>query len=113
MRSIYTTVSLIVILGFVPAAHAEEHGDRPPETMQVVTGSSSDEGDYVEQIALPADASDVAREEAAFGLDTANRARALGREFGQSVAGNARALAGDARLAEDRADPDTPRPGRP
>jgi hypothetical protein len=56
-----------------------------------VVGSPNDlPAAVTKTIELPAAASDMARDRAAKGLDTANQARERGREFGQSIAEDAK-----------------------
>lgn len=80
-------------------------------TMEVVEDPAADENEYVDEIALPSEADPEAHENAAFGIDTANKARKLtddiegeGRDFGQAVSERAKELgrdAGNARKAVD------------
>ena len=101
--------SIAVILGLAAlplAMHAEE------ESMEIIE-------DAHEVLTLPDDAADEARENAAFGLETANEARADGRAFGERRAEAARQHRGEAGLetaaeASGNAPPDLPRDaGRP
>lgn len=94
------------------AAPAWAQDDAPLDdvTMEVVDDPQADEREYVDEIRLPTEASPEARENAAFGVDTANeareRARDEGQAFGQSTAQEARKLgrdAGNAAKSEDGA----------
>jgi hypothetical protein len=65
--------------------------DKPLDVTITVVESPADLPDAVTKtIELPSTASDRARESAQHGLDTANQARALGRQFGQSIADEAK-----------------------
>lgn len=72
----------LVLSPFVTADDDESDDD----TMTVV--DASDNADKI--IALPEGAAEAALENAAFGIETANSARELGREFGQQMADSAR-----------------------
>jgi len=110
----------IVLLGLIatPVWAQEEEGD--DFTMEVVRDADTDEAEYVEDIELPAAASDAARDNAAFGIDTANDARKNasedGRAFGERTASEARERgrdAGKAASARDRAGDAGDRGNRP
>lgn len=84
----------VLMLGFsaLPMASTAQgagDGEGDGETMEVV----EDENDL---LSLPEQASDTAVEKSAFGLETANEARANGREFGESQAEAARENRGEA-----------------
>lgn len=81
------TLLLAAGLALSPLAHAAD--EEADDTMTVVEEGQAPE-DVVQTLALPDDASDQARESAAFGLDTANRAREGGRELGEEMAERAR-----------------------
>jgi uncharacterized protein GlcG (DUF336 family) len=66
-------------------------------TMDVVPANALPDA-VTREIKLPDTAVDRAREAAAFGLETANKARQLGREFGREVS----------QTARDRPQPPTP-----
>lgn len=76
----------VVGLLFNPGAMADEH-DSDEATMTVV--NDADSADKI--IVLPEGAADAAIENAAFGIETANSARELGREFGHQMSESARA----------------------
>ncbi|MDZ7828727.1 MAG: hypothetical protein U5K33_04315 [Halofilum sp. (in: g-proteobacteria)] len=77
-------------------------------TMEVVEDPDADEAEYVDEIELPAAAAPEARDNAAFGIDTAkearDRAREDGQAFGQSTASEARELGRDAGNAAKSGD---------
>lgn len=80
-------------------------------TLEVVDNPDADESEYVETITLPDEAAPEAHENAAFGIDTANKARKLtddiegeGREFGQEVSERAKQLGRDADNARKAVD---------
>lgn len=91
-------------------------------TIEVVDDSQSEPEEVISEIRLPESASDEARENAAHGLDTANRAREKRREFGQERASEAREQRGIGRgnggeapergNPPERGSPDV-NPGRP
>ena len=65
--------------------------DEPLDVTITVVDSPADlPAAVTKTIELPAAAADHAQERAQHGLDTANQARALGREFGQSIAEEAK-----------------------
>lgn len=72
--------------------------------LEVVGDPEDDEQEFTDEILLPADADDVARDNAAFGIGTANRAREDGREFGKGVSDRARQLGRDGANAAEAAD---------
>lgn len=74
-------------LAFSSAAWAQQKPELDV-TMQVVPPGGTP-GAVTGPITLPEHTPTEAKENSAFGLDTANRARELGREFGQSVSGAA------------------------
>lgn len=88
-------------LGTAPAFAQQASTPPTTVTMQVLEeGEDTDE--LFERIELPEDASDQARESAQRGLDTANAARAGGRDFGQAVAEEARQRGGAEAADEAR-----------
>lgn len=95
---------LLLCLVAVPAW--AEDGALDDVTMEVVEDPEADEREYVDEIELPA--APEARENAAFGIDTANeardRAREDGRAFGESTANEARELGRDAGNAAKSGD---------
>lgn len=110
MRTMIACAASILLLGLIatPVWADEEKVD--DVTMEVVSDADADEAEFVDEIELPEDASDTARTNAAFGIDTANeartRAREDGRAFGQSTAEQAREQgrdASDAARARDGA----------
>lgn len=115
MMNAKLNLSLLLTAGLImsPAVYAD---DETEDTMTVVEEGQTPE-DVVHTLALPEDASDQARESAAFGLDTANRAREDGRAFGQEMAERARGgdvgeqireTVGDARSDQRDRRPDEP-----
>lgn len=120
----YGLGSLLLCLLAVPAWAQEELDD---VTMEVVEDADADESEYVEEIILPADAASEgagtagladdaapeAQDNAAFGMDTADRARALeggreaGRAFGEDTADKARSQGRDAANAAKAEDGET------
>ncbi len=76
--------------------------------MEVVSDADADEAEFVDEIELPEAASDTARTNAAFGIDTANEARTKagedGRAFGQSTSREARERGRDANNAANARD---------
>ena len=119
MKTIIAYTASILLLGFIAAP---VWGDEEPGgdvTMEVMSDPEADEAEYVDEIELPESASDTARDNAAFGIDTANEARTKasedGRAFGESVSRVAREQgrdAGNAANARDGAgaDPADKRP---
>lgn len=114
----YTASILLLGLSATPVWAQEEEVD--DVTMEVVSDADADEAEYVEDIELPEAASDTARDNAAFGIDTANDARKNasedGRAFGERTAGEARERGRDAdnaASARDRADAAGDRGNRP
>lgn len=90
MRKTGMIVPLLLWLPVVAVAD-----DKPLDvTIRVVTSPADLPEAVTKTIELPPTASDVARERAARGLDTANQAREQGREFGRSVAEEAKARRG-------------------
>ncbi len=84
---LFALMAALISLG----AHAQDNnGDPDEDTIVVLEEDALPDRVFVE-LRLPDTASDVARERAAQGLDTANQARELGREFGQQRAEQARA----------------------
>lgn len=81
-------------------------------TIDVVSDSESEPGEITSEIRLPDTASDEARENAAFGLDTANSAREKRREFGEERASEAREQRGIGEDASGSGNPGV-RPGKP
>lgn len=108
MKTITAYTAGILLLGLVatPVWADEEEGD--DVTMEVVSDADADEAEFVDEIELPEDASDTARTDAAFGIDTANEARTKagedGRAFGQSTAREAREQGRDASNAANARD---------
>jgi hypothetical protein len=106
-------VALVLVLGLMLGSVAHADDDL---TMDAVGLDEQPEA-LLNTIALPEEASEEAVENAAFGLDTANQARELGREFGERMAEDAR----DGNVSEqirdealDRAADHRPEvPGRP
>lgn len=72
--------------------------------LEVVGDPEADEREFTDEILLPADADDVARDNAAFGIGAANRAREDGREFGEGVSDRARQVGRDGANAAEAAD---------
>lgn len=117
MKTITTWAASILLLGLVATpvwADEEEGGD---VTMEVVSDADTDEHEFVDEIELPEDASGTARTNAAFGIETANKARTKasedGQAFGESVSREAREQgrdAGNAANARDGADAADKRP---
>jgi hypothetical protein len=104
--SISTATALIVFAAVlsVYASQAYAGADELPEVTLSVLESEADAERVISEIQLPETASPVARERAAQGLETANDARARGREFGLERAEQAR----------EGAKPGKPdRPGKP
>lgn len=108
MKRITTYTAGILLLGLIatPVWAQEEDGD--DVTMEVVSDADADEAEFVDEIELPEEASDTARENAAFGIDTANEARTKarddGRAFGESTSREAREQGRDAGNAADAGD---------
>ncbi len=85
MRKFGWIAPLLLLPGAVAFA------DQPLDvTIQVVNSPADLPAAVTKTIELPAAASDVARDHAAKGLDTANQARERGREFGQAIAEEAK-----------------------
>lgn len=109
MKTITAYTASILLLGLIatPVWADEEEGD-DDVTMEVVSDADADEDPFVNEIELPEEASDTARTNAAFGIDTANEARTKasedGREFGESTAGEAREQGRDANDAANARD---------
>lgn len=80
--------ALILLLASwaIPAAYADE-GDE--DTIVVIEEDGTPE-DVVNVISLPERASDMARQRAASGQETANAAKEFGRDFGQAKAEESR-----------------------
>jgi len=97
-----------LLLCLVAAPAWAEDGSLDDVTMEVVEDPEADEREYVDEIELPAAAAPEARENAGFGIDTANEARDRAREdgqgFGQSTAQEARELGRDAANAAKSGD---------
>ena len=108
MKTITACTTSILLLGLIaaPVWGAEEPGDEV--TMEVVSDPDADEAEYVDEIELPESASDTARDNAAFGIDTANEARTKasedGQAFGESVSREAREQGRDAGNAANARD---------
>lgn len=84
---------VVAVLLLLPAGAAL--ADQPLDvTIRVVSSPADLPAAVTKTIELPAAASDVARDRAAKGLDTANQARELGREFGQAIADEAKSRRG-------------------
>lgn len=102
----YTAGILLLGLIATPVWADEEDGDEV--TMEVVSDAEADEAEFVDEIELPEAASETARTESAFGIDTANEARTKageeGRAFGQSTAREAREQGRDASNAANARD---------
>lgn len=98
----YGAGGLLLCLLATPA-WAQDDAPLDDVTMEVVDDPQADERDYVDEIRLPTEAAPAARNNAAYGLDTANEARERAREegeaFGQSGAQEARELGRDAANA--------------
>lgn len=92
----------VFALALVPFSSvlADEHDDAL--LLEVVDDENAGEEDFVDVISLPDEASDVARERSAFGIETANEARERGRDFGQERADRARELGREASEARGR-----------
>jgi hypothetical protein len=76
------------VLFFAGIAMAD---DKPLDvTIKVVESPTDLPAAVTKTIELPPSASDRARERSQHGLETANQARTLGREFGQSIAEEAK-----------------------
>ena len=75
---------LLAVFALNPAAHADDD-----DTMMVVEEGATPE-DIVKVIALPEFASPNTQTNAALGHGTANQAKALGKEFGQQMAEEAK-----------------------
>ena len=76
--------AFIAVLFFAGVAMAD---DKPLDvTIKVVESPADLPTAVTKTIELPPSASDRARERSQHGLETANQARTLGREFGQSIA---------------------------
>lgn len=110
--SLSTGTALIVfaaILSVYSSLACAGENEVPDVTMTVLESEAEAER-VISEIQLPQQASPVARERAAAGLETANEARERGREFGQERAEQARDRAAPGK-------PETPgrpdRPGRP
>lgn len=81
-------LALLLVLGLLFNSVAVADEDESDEaTMTVV--DDADKADSI--IVLPENAAEAALENAAFGIDTANSARELGREFGRQISESARA----------------------
>ncbi len=108
MKTITAYATSILLLGLIstPVWADEEEGN--DIRMEVVNDPDSDEAGFVDEIELPEGASDTARDNAAFGIDTANEARTKagedGRAFGQSTAQEAREQGRDANNAANARD---------
>ncbi len=102
----YTASILLLGLVAMPVWADEEDGD--DVTMEVVSDADADEAEFVDEIELPEAASDTARTNSEFGIDTANEARTKageeGRAFGQSTAQEARERGRDANNAANARD---------
>lgn len=81
-------------------------------TIDVVGESESEPEEVTSEIRLPDSVSDEARENAAFGLDTANSAREKKREFGEERASEAREQRGIGEGASGSGNPGG-NPGKP
>lgn len=95
-RKLMNSTGLVFLVAVFPPGIAAAD-DRPLDVTISVVDSPGDLPDAVTKtITLPdaALASDVAQERSAKGLETANQARELGREFGQSVAEDAKTRRG-------------------
>ena len=79
-------VPIILALGLFLASPSYADED---DTMIVLEDGDTPE-DIVQLIELPGAAADTAKDAALFGHETANQAKELGREFGQSVADDAK-----------------------
>gem|GEM_PF-6059734 len=101
---------LVFLLALLPfaAAVADEHEVDDDLVLEVIDDADAGEEDFVDEIRLPEQASDQARESAASGLETANEARERGRDFGQERAEQAREAGREARQerAEQRGRPE-------
>jgi hypothetical protein len=96
--------ALALLLAVLPfgIASADEHDADDDLVLEVVDDPDAGEEDYVEEIRLPEQASDQARESAAGGIETANEARERGRDFGQERAEQARELGREVRDGRGR-----------
>lgn len=98
---------LLLLLTAVPAwaQEAQDDGDLNDVRMEVVGEPDAGEREFVEEIRLPETAAPEARDNAAFGLDTANEARQRAAdeaaEFGRSVAREAREARESGRDADN------------
>lgn len=103
MKAVTTWAASILLLGLVAAPVWADGDEGDDVTMEVVSGADADEREFVDEIELPEAASDTARTDAAFGIDTANEARTKagedGRAFGESTSREAREQGRDARNA--------------
>lgn len=83
----YTIGTIIFAYGLAGAAWAQQQDLEV--TMDVLPANASANA-ATGQIPLPDTAASQAQEASAFGLETANKARDLGRDFGQEVSERAR-----------------------
>jgi len=84
---------VFLVAVFPPGVAAAD--DKPLDVTISVVSSPEDLPDAVTRtIELPGAAAEIARERSQKGLDTANQARELGREFGQAVAEEAKTRRG-------------------
>lgn len=88
----YTRYTIGTVLGLALSGAAWAQQQDLEVTMDVVPANASAgaASEIKLPIALPETASPRARDASAFGLETANRARELGREFGKEVSETAR-----------------------
>jgi hypothetical protein len=110
-KTMRPTLTLIAALGLALAVSAHAGDDI---TMAVVDLDGASD-DVVNLIALPESAAEQAHTSASFGLETANDARALRREFGERMAEDARGGNVGAHVRDSIGDtrPQRPDPGRP
>jgi|GEM_PF-6080688 hypothetical protein len=120
MKTATAWMAGILLLGLIATPVWAQEEEVDDFTMEVVSDADADEAEYVEEIELPEAASDTARDNAAFGIDTANEARKNasedGRAFGERTASEARQRGRDADNAagaRDRADDASDRGNRP
>lgn len=111
MKMMKTTIvytASILLLGLMAAPVWADEEPRDDVTMEVVSDPEADEAEFVDEIELPESASDTARDNAAFGIDTANEARTKasedGQAFGESVSREAREQGRDAGNAANARD---------
>jgi hypothetical protein len=117
-----STATALIVFGAILSVYSSlacADEDRVPAVTMSVLESEADIQRVISEIRLPEQASPVARERAAKGLETANEARERAREFGQERAEQAREGAAPGK-PQTPGRPDNPRrpdnpgnPGRP